>query len=135
MNTPYFLNCVAGNLFHTKETPAIPEAYYIGLSTTEPNKDGSGVTEPPASAGYQRVMIEHLSAPTDGKVSNEKPISFSRSTSNWGTVTHYVIFDSPAVGSGNLLIYDELSAQRTMEADTVLTFEEGCLELLVQNSE
>lgn len=135
MNTPYFLNCIAGNLFHSKETPAVPAAYYIGLSTTEPSDDGSGVNEPSVSAGYQRVPIENLSEPVGGKVSNKEPINFSRSTSNWGTVTHYVIFDSPTVGSGNLLIYDKLSAPRTMEADTVLTFEEGCLELLVQNPE
>ena len=32
MNTTYFLNCVAGNLFHTKNNPAIPAEYYIGLS-------------------------------------------------------------------------------------------------------
>lgn len=36
MNTTYFLNCVAGNLFHTKENPAIPAQYYIGLSSTTP---------------------------------------------------------------------------------------------------
>ena len=37
MNTTYFLNCAAGNLFGTKVSHGIPESYYIGLSTTAPN--------------------------------------------------------------------------------------------------
>ena len=37
MNTTYFLNQVMGNLFKTKETPALPSEYYIGLSSTAPN--------------------------------------------------------------------------------------------------
>lgn len=41
MNTTYFLNQVMGNLFKTKETPALPEEYYIGLSSTAPAPKGS----------------------------------------------------------------------------------------------
>lgn len=51
MNTTYFLNCVAGNLFHTKESPTIPAQYYIGLSSSTPAIDGSGVNEPSTDAG------------------------------------------------------------------------------------
>ena len=43
MNTTYFLNQVMGNLFKTKETPALPTEYYIGLSSTAPNISGSNV--------------------------------------------------------------------------------------------
>ena len=39
MNTTYFLSLAAGNLFGTQKTPAIPEKYYIGLSSTTPNLD------------------------------------------------------------------------------------------------
>ena len=41
MNTTYFLNCVAGNVFGSKADPAIPQHYYVGLSTTEPSIDGA----------------------------------------------------------------------------------------------
>ena len=34
MTTTYFLNQVMGNLFHTKENPALPGDYYICLSAT-----------------------------------------------------------------------------------------------------
>ena len=54
MNTTYFLNLVSGNVYGTKKTPAVPETYYIGLSSTAPSDDGTNVTEP-ATGGYQRV--------------------------------------------------------------------------------
>lgn len=88
MNTTYFLNCVAGNLFHTKENPAIPAQYYIGLSSSTPAIDGSGVNEPSTDAGYQRLLLTNLSEPVDGLVSNEQDINFDESTANWGTITH-----------------------------------------------
>lgn len=50
MNTTYFLNLAAGNIFQTKTTPAIPTKLYVGLSTTAPNINGTGVNEPDASA-------------------------------------------------------------------------------------
>ena len=61
MNTTYFLNQVMGNLFKTKETPALPSEYYIGLSSTAPNISGGNVTEPLSNSGYKRVKLENLS--------------------------------------------------------------------------
>ena len=52
MTTTYFLNLAAGNIYRTKETPAIPTEYWIGLSTTAPNLNGTNVSEPVGSAGY-----------------------------------------------------------------------------------
>lgn len=133
MNTAYFLNCVAGNVFGTKDTPALPTTYYIGLSTTEPNTSGANVTEPSSDAGYARVQLTTLSDPVNGVVSNESSVDFNESTSSWGTVTHYVIYDSATVGSGNLLMYGELSTPRTVEAATVMTIRTGSLKLSAQN--
>lgn len=52
MNTTYFLNLVSGNVFGSKKTPALPEKYYLGLSSAAPALDGSGVVEPGEGAGY-----------------------------------------------------------------------------------
>ena len=133
MNTTYFLNCVAGNLFHTKETPTIPAQYYIGLSSSTPAIDGSGVNEPSTDAGYQRLLLTSLSEPVDGLVSNEQDINFDESTANWGTITHYVIYDSPTADDGNLLMFGELSTPRGVETATIMTIKSGYLKLLVQN--
>lgn len=73
MNTTYFLNQVMGNLFKTKETPALPSEYYIGLSSTAPNISGGNVTEPLSNSGYKRVKLENLSEPADGVITMSRP--------------------------------------------------------------
>ena len=133
MNTTYFLNCVAGNVFRSKTNPAIPTNYYIGLSKSAPSIDGTGSDEPPAEAGYARVRLANLSEPTDGVVTNTAAINFDESTANWGTITHFVIYDSPTAGSGNLLMYGELSTPRSVETATIMTIKEGYLKLSAQN--
>ena len=132
MNTTYFLNLVSGNIYGTKKTPAIPDEYYIGLSSTAPSTDGLNVTEP-ASGGYQRVQLTGLSEPTAGVVTNPTSISFPESTQSWGTVSYFVIFD--AATEGNLLMYGELEEARTVEAATLMTLRANSLTLSVLNAE
>lgn len=127
MNTTYFLNQVMGNLFKTKTTPALPQEFFIGLSSTAPAVDGSGVSEPASSAGYNRVKLEVLGVPTNGVIVNDSAISFDESTANWGTMTHFVIFDAKT--GGNLLMYDTLSNSRNVEAATIVTLKKGSLSL------
>ncbi len=131
MNTTYFLNQVMGNLFKTKETPALPSEYYIGLSSTAPNISGGNVTEPLSNSGYKRVKLENLSEPTDGVITNEQAISFDESTANWGTMSHFVIYD--ALEAGNLLMYDTLSTPRNVEAATIVTIKANSLTLTLSN--
>ena len=131
MNTTHFLNRVAGNLFRTQTSPAIPTQYYIGLSTTEPTMSGTNVNEPSANAGYGRVLLENLSTPTNGVVTNTANINFEESTASWGTITHFVIYDAEI--NGNLLMYGALSTPRVVEAATVMTIREDYLRLTVQN--
>lgn len=131
MNTTYFLNVAAGNLFRTKETPPIPSEMWIGLSSTAPNINGTNVTEPAASAGYARVKLDMMSEPATGVVTNESNIDFNESTASWGTVTHFVIFD--AQNGGQLLQYGPLSTPRSVETATIMTIKQGYLNLSVQN--
>ena len=131
MNTTYFLNQVMGNLFKTKETPALPSEYYIGLSSTAPNISGGNVTEPLSNSGYKRVKLENLSEPADGVITNEQAISFDEATANWGTMSHFVIYD--ALEAGNLLMYDTLSTPRNVEAATIVTIKANSLTLTLSN--
>lgn len=131
MNTTYFLNLAAGNLFQTKTTPAIPTELWIGLSTTVPNINGTNVTEPASSAGYGRIKLDMLSEPSTGVVTNSSSIEFNESTASWGTVTHFVIYD--AQNGGNLLQYGQLSTPRSVEPATIMMIKSGYLNLSVQN--
>ncbi len=133
LNTTYFLNCVAGNLFHTKTSPSMPVTYYIGLSKTAPSLDGSGVTEPSADYGYTRVKLTDLSAPVNGVVSNKETIKFGDSTGDWGTLKYYVIFDTKTVGTGNLLMYGALSKPQKVGPEMFPAFKPYYIKLAVQN--
>lgn len=133
MNTTYFLDCVSGNVFNTKTTPALPTVYYLGLSTTEPTQEGTNVTEPSTSAGYARVQLDNLGEPSGGVVKNTDTVRFNKSTESWGTVTHYTVYDSPTAGEGNLLMYGSLKTSRNVEPDTVIVIEKDALELTVRN--
>ncbi len=134
MNTNYFANLAAGNVFGTKTSPKLPDAYFIGLSTTEPDLDGDGVSEPASGTGYARVHLNNLTEPEDGLITNASAIDFDESTSNWGVVTHFVVYDSGTLGEGNLLIYGALTAKRSIEANTIMTFKKGAFNLTVPNS-
>lgn len=131
MNTTYFLNLVAGNVLGSQKTPTIPAKYYLGLSSSAPALNGTGVTEPGAGAGYARVELTSLSVPADGVVTNNTAIDFAESTAEWGTMTHFVIYD--ALTGGNLLMYGRLSASRRVEAATIMTIKQGSLNLSVIN--
>lgn len=130
MTTSYFANCVIGNVFRTKTSPSLPEEYYIGLSTTAPSVDGSGVSEP-SDAAYSRVRLSSLTVPTDGVIRNEEAISFPDSVEDWGTITHFVIYD--AVTGGNLLIYNTVDKPRLIQADSQITFKAKGLSLALKD--
>lgn len=136
MITTYFLNLVAGNIYRTKTSPAIPTGLWIGLSTTTPNIDGTNVTEPSSSGGYARVKLTSLSEPSNGVVTNPNAIVFNKSTTDWGVLSHYVIYD--AQSGGNLLgfshlLYNQAPVQRTAEPGTIFTIDSGDLRLSVEN--
>lgn len=132
MNTTYFLNLIAGNVFRSKLSPALPTAYYIGLSTTTPQIDGTGDTEPASNTGYARVPLTGLTDPENGTVYNNEPISFDEATGSWGTVTHYVVYDEPT--GGNLLFFGNLSTKRTIEANSSVIFKNKALAIDVLNT-
>lgn len=126
MNTTYFLNLLAGNIFKTKTSPAIPSGYYLGLSTSAPSVSGTGVSEP-SGGGYARVKIASLGAPSNGIVRNTADISFAESQSNWGVLRYFVIYD--AATGGNLLMYGLLPEARTAESGTTIVIRTGSLGL------
>lgn len=128
MNTTYFLNAVANQMF--LEPPSSIQ-FYLGLSKTEPSLDGGGVTEPGANTGYIRTKIEHLSLLNNGVVTNTSDIMFDESTAEWGDMKYFVIFD--ALNAGNLLMFGKLSHIRRVEVATQVVVEAGTLNLCVTN--
>lgn len=123
MTTAYFLNLIMGNVFNSQTSPAIPGTYYLGLSSTTPNADGTGVTEP-TGGGYGRATITSFTAPSGGTVSNAESVDFPIATEDWGApITHYVLYDA----TGNVLLWDALAKARTIQSDTQFYFQPNAL--------
>lgn len=131
MTSTYFLNCIMGNVFKTKLSPTLPAKVYLGLSSTAPNVDGTGVTEPLGSAGYSRVELTTLGEPVNGVISNNSDVSFPESSASWGTMTHFVLYDDTV--DGNLLMFEALTQSRSVEAATIVTVKSGGLKLTLAN--
>lgn len=117
MNTTYWKNEVLSSVYLTGG-----RQFYIGLSSTAPNADGTGVSEP-TGGSYARVLVDCFSEPVDGVMINSDTIAFPMSTAGWFTGTdklmYYVIFDG-AGSNANVLSYEEIFPQRTIEGDVII---------------
>lgn len=106
----------------------MPNPIYIGLMTSEPNDDGSGVVEP-AGAGYARVSVPNTltewPAAAGGTKDNANVLTFPTATGAWGIITHFGIFD--AASGGNLLMFGALNTARDVLNGDVFRYLAGAL--------
>jgi hypothetical protein len=99
-----------------------PADVYVGLFTTDPTDDGSG-TE--VSGGSYARTIATFATPSNGASSTDADVQFPQATANWGTVTHFGIFD--ALTTGNLLYHGALTSSKTIETGDVFKIATGNL--------
>lgn len=137
----YLENQLTDHLFRGA-TFAKPPAMYVALFTSAPSDSGGGtevtggayarVNLPPSNTNWAATQggTSGASSGTSGTTSNAIAITFPVPTANWGTVGWYGLFDA-AVG-GNLLIWDALTAPRTiLNADPAPSFAIGALAITV----
>jgi len=93
---------------------------FVGLSTTDPLEDGSGITEPEAGS-YARVETEvaDWSNSISGTLKNANTITFSNPTGSWGTIAYFFLMD----GSDNLIGYGTLSSSAEIVSGDTVDFE------------
>jgi len=115
------------NVFGINNNPAIPTTYYLGLSSTLPTIGGTNVTEPSTGAGYGRLSINNLFASLNGLVTNVNVFNFSMSSTNWGVIPYYVIYDS--VSGGHLLMFGNLSSPINVQSLVVVNIQPGELDI------
>jgi len=134
-------NMIIDWLFRTR-TPAKPTALYVALFTAAPSDAGGGTEV--TGGSYARVNLAPLdtnwnatqggttgnSSGTGGATANAVAITYPAPTANWGTITHYGIFD--ALTGGNLLVWDALTAARAvLSGDPAPAFAIGQLQIAV----
>lgn len=102
-----------------------PATLYVSLHTTATTDAGGGtevsggsyarvaVTASLANfAGTQAAASTTASSGTGGVTSNNGSITFPAPTANWGTVTHFGIWDAST--AGNLLFHGALTTSKTV---------------------
>lgn len=104
-----------------------PANVFVGLFTTDPLDDGSG-TE--VSGGSYAREIATFAAPSNGASSTNADVQFTQATANWGTVTHFGIFD--ALSGGNLLYHGILTTSKTIETGDVFKIASGNLTVTLE---
>ena len=101
---------------------------YAGLSTADPTDTGSGLAEPSGN-GYARVQTSACdwNAASNGTLDNSSDITFTQATGNWGTITHFALFD--AATAGNMLAHGALNQPKSISESDTARFEAGDLNI------
>lgn len=135
MLTTYFLKCISEDIYKHQDDQKVPHCYYVGLSSSAPNVDGTNVTEP-AAAEYSRVQVDNSAdfgtADDHCTVSNNKRLQFPESQTAWGSFLYYVIYDEPT--GGNLLMYGQLAAVIAIPERTIIALPPGSLKITTKNA-
>ena len=115
---------------------------YIGLSSTQPDIIGQGITEPIGN-GYQRALFNSVSSGNsssgcatiteDGVLTNNAIIYFGEALGSWGTLNHYCLFSSKT--GGNLLAFGDLENPITPTVGTVPLIREGAIQITISRGE
>lgn len=126
-----------------------PKNWYLGLSTSSPAADGTGVSEPPKTSGgndtgYERQLISgpvaNWSASNDMSVKGsddtfwqlqadhsikfvKKIIYFPECLVAWGNCQYFVIYDAQT--NGNLIAYGALTQAISPIPDTIPIIRHG----------
>jgi hypothetical protein len=109
-----------------------PTVLAVSLHTANPSDDASGTEV--SGGSYARVQRNPSDSnwtavsATDGVTDNAAAITFPAPTANWGTVTHFGIWD--ATSGGNLLCYGALTTPKTINnGDAAPSFAAGALDI------
>lgn len=121
-----------------------PATLYIGLLTAAPSDTGGG-TELTGNnyarasvasnmtnwAGTQSAGSTTASSGTGGTTSNNGVINFNTPSNDWGTVTHFGIYDAST--NGNLMFWGALSASKAVFNGDAVSIQTAQLQIQIDN--
>ncbi len=123
------LNAMTGRINYASIAPNC----FIGVGIM----DGDVFTEPEATAGYARALIGNyqssdskcMGEPVQGNIKNTKIIDLPEVLSDWGTVTHFGLFNS--MTATEPFFIGELTTPIEISAGYVPIFRVGTLSITI----
>lgn len=99
---------------------------YIALSTADPTDDASGLAEP-SGGSYARksTAAADWNSASSGSIDNANAISFVEATGDWGTITHFALYDAST--GGNMLAHGSLGTSKAVSSGDTAKFDAGDL--------
>lgn len=105
---------------------ASPATVYLALFTAAPSDAGGGTEV--SGGGYARQAVTFV-APTNGATDNSEAVTFPAATANWGTISHWAIFD--AASAGNMLIWGAWTTAKAINSGDTAKVNVGDLDITV----
>jgi hypothetical protein len=141
--TDYLENKLADHLFRTT-TYSQPTNLYVGLLTGACSDSSAGtevtggsyarVVNNPGNANWKgtHASTTGVSSGTGGTISNAVALTFPAPTANWGSITHFAIYD--ASSAGNMLFCNALTVSKTVNnGDAAPSFAIDALTVQIDN--
>lgn len=97
-----------------------PATVYASLHTANPAEDASGAE---VSGGSYARQSMAFGAPSDGVCTNSGTVTFPTATLDWGTVSHFALWDN--VSGGNMLFYGALTQSKLVSNGDTFKFNIG----------
>jgi hypothetical protein len=118
------LDHVFGNAAYTA-----PATLYVSLFTATPSDTGGGTEA--TGGSYARVAVTNNAtnwpAAAAGAKANGTAITFPTASASWGVVTQFGIHDAST--AGNLLVWGDLTASKTIDSGDTASFAVGELDI------
>ena len=105
---------------------AVPTNIYVALWIGDPLDTGAGGAEV-SGGSYARVVMNAWDVAAARATENTNIITYAQATANWGTVTHFAVFD--AITGGNFLAHGDLTASKVCNTGANVYFNPGDIDI------
>ena len=111
---------------------------WAALSSADPLDDASGLSEPTSAKGYYRVKTNNgsgtswqVSDSSGTTINNSAIITFSTSSNDWGTMTHFALMSGSTAGA-SVLCHGELTNSKVVVNGDVVRFSASALNICLK---
>ena len=124
-NASNYLRSQVGDQWINGNTVAAPAALYIALYTDSLNAAGTGTEVTGGSYVRKAVSDDSFTDDGVGGFTLNTQLEFVDATGSWGTIQSLGIWDAST--AGNLLVFDDLAATKTIESGDTFRFNIGAI--------